>query len=111
MGSELLNIVADTHTWIWWAIRSAELSASAKSALDSADLVLVPAICLWEVGMLVEKQRFKLFADVREFFSVGLQPGRVEIVPITSAIAARSSEFGSTLHRDPADRLIAANAL
>ncbi len=111
MGSKLVNVIADTHTWIWWVIRSDELSISAKSALDSADLVLIPAICLWEIGMLVEKRRVRFLADVREFFSVGLTPGRVEIAPITAAIAARSSEFGSTLHGDPADRLIGATAI
>ncbi len=61
--------------------------------------------------MLVEKGRASFESGLRAFFSGGIVPGRIEIAPITQAIAARSSEFGSTLHGDPADRLIYATAV
>jgi PIN domain nuclease of toxin-antitoxin system len=104
-----LNLVADTHAWIWWVTRSAELSRTAAGSLDSAELVLVPAISLWEVVMLVEKGRIPLRQGARAFLDEALAPGRVEVAPLTPRVAARSADLMQL--RDPADRLIAATAI
>jgi len=106
-----LNVVADTHAWVWWIMRSGNLSKAAEESLSSADKVLVCAISLWEVAMLMEKGRIPVRSNVRDFLDAAIAPGLMEVVPITPAIAARSNEFGSILHGDPADRLIAATAL
>lgn len=92
-------------------MRSGNLSKSAEESLSAADKVLVCAISLWEVAMLMEKGRIPVRSNVRDFLDAAIAPGLMEVVPITPAIAARCSEFGSTLHGDPADRLIAATAL
>ena len=106
-----MNVVADTHTWVWWILRTDNLSTAAKDSLQSADQVLVSAISLWEVAMLMEKGRIPIDRSVQDFFDHALAKRRIEVVPISTAIAARCSEFGTTLHGDPADRLIAATAL
>lgn len=106
-----MNVVADTHTWIWAVTRSADLSTLARTALESADVVLIPAICMWEVAMLAEKGRVEAVNGVRAFFEIAFVPGRTELVPLSPAIAARSAELGASMHGDPADRLIAATAL
>ena len=106
-----MNVVADTHTWIWAVTRSSNLSNLARTALESADIVLIPAICMWEVAMLDEKGKVEAMNGVREFFEIAFVPGRMELVPLTPAIAARSAELGPGVHGDPADRLIAATAL
>lgn len=92
-------------------MRSGDLSSTAARALTAADLVLLPAVALWEVAMLVEKGRIPTRGTVRDFFATAIVPGRIELAPLTPAIAARSSELGARMHGDPADRLIAATAL
>ena len=106
-----MNVVADTHTWIWAVTRSSNLSNLARTALESADIVLIPAICMWEVAMLDEKGKVEAMNGVRAFFEVAFVSGRMELTPLTPAIAARSAELGPGMHGDPADRLIAATAL
>ena len=106
-----MNVVADTHTWIWAVTRSSNLSPLARTALESADIVLIPAICMWEVAMLDEKGKVEAMNGVRAFFEIAFVPGRMELAPLTPAIAARSAELGPGVHGDPADRLIAATAL
>ena len=96
-----MNVVADTHTWIWAITRSPDLSALARTTLESADVVLIPAICLWEVAMLQGKGRVEAMHGVREFFEVAFSPGQFELVPLTPAIAARSAELGASVHGDP----------
>ena len=61
--------------------------------------------------MLDEKGKVEAMNGVREFFEIAFEPGRMELVPLTPAIAARSAELGPGMHGDPADRLIAATAL
>lgn len=92
-------------------MRSENLSKSAEESLSSADKVLVCAISLWEVAMLMDKGRIPVHRSVRDFLGDAIAPGRIEVVPITPGIAARSGELGQTMHGDPADRLIAATAL
>lgn len=106
-----MNLVLDTHAWIWLVTGSASLSLAARDAVADADVMFVPAICLWELGMLVDKGRVQVPHGLRAFFDASLIPGRMEVAPITPSIAARTVEFRNALHGDPADRLIAATAL
>ncbi len=61
--------------------------------------------------MLVQKGRFRVDRPVLEFLRDGLAWAGVELLPLTSAIAARSGNLGVEMHGDPADRLIAATAM
>jgi PIN domain nuclease of toxin-antitoxin system len=58
-------IVLDTHVWIWWTSSPSSLSKRARAALERDDELLVPAICCWEVGMLVAKKRLELDREQR----------------------------------------------
>ncbi len=52
-------ILLDTHIWIWWVNKSAELSVAKEAALSScrSEGYGVSAITCWEVAKLVEKGR------------------------------------------------------
>lgn len=90
---------------------SSEISVAARRQLDAEERVLVPAICLWEIAMLVQKGRFQVDRPVQDFLRDGLAWNGVELFPLTPAVAARSGALGAAMHGDPADRLIAATAL
>ncbi len=57
-------IILDTHAWIWWLNETDKLSHHALNAIEQADEIGVPAICCWELAMLVSKQRIGLSMDV-----------------------------------------------
>ena len=106
-----MNVVADTHAWVWWLLRDPRLSEAARDAMERAGTVYLPAISLWEVAMLVEKGRIPLTLPVEEFFAAALESGRMEVAPLSPSVAALSVSPGLTEHGDPADRLIAATAV
>jgi PIN domain nuclease of toxin-antitoxin system len=104
-------IVVDTHAWLWWNAEDANLSAAARTALDEAAEVAVPAIVCWEVALLASLDRIRLALPVREWLDRALGRPNVRLLPLSLDIAVLSNSFGDVLHRDPADRMIAASAL
>lgn len=105
-----MKYLLDTHTLIWIAAGSPQLSARIRLLLDQN-----PAGAFGQAAIsLVE------FARLGKAGAVGLEPDpiawmedlahRFEILPLTPAIAWRSAAL-DWAHRDPADRLICATAL
>lgn len=106
-------VVLDTHTWIWWANQSSELSAKAGEAINKAvqaESVCISSISAWEVAMLVKRQRLVLTLDVHEWINTSAALPFVRFVPISNDIAVAAVNLPEPLHNDPADRLIAATA-
>ena len=110
MGSGPL-IVLDTHVWIWWVDHAGRLSPSARRAIDHASRIGISAISLWEVGSLTERGRIRTSRSTLEWLEAGLSLPRVELLPLTPAVAATAVRLGGTALGDPADRIIAATAL
>ena len=107
-------IVLDTHSWVWWANGSDELSRAARTRTEAAlreDRLLVSSIRVWEVAMLVERGRLRLAIAVDEWVGQAERIPGLRFVPVTNAIALRSMQLPGRFHKDPADRIIVATAL
>jgi PIN domain nuclease of toxin-antitoxin system len=104
-------IILDTHVWLWWTNESTKLSSRAEEVIQEAALIGIPAICCWEVAMLVDKSRIGLSMSVEAWFELALQRPNVKLMPLTPAIAALSTQLPEDFHGDPADRLIVATSL
>ena len=104
-------IVLDTHVLIWMDADDAALGPQARARIAqewSAGEVAVSAISFWECAMLVEKGRIVLPLAVEGWRGGLLSAGLFEI-PLDGRIALAAAGFAD-LHRDPADRFIAASA-
>ena len=104
-------IILDTHAWLWWMNESTKLSFKAKEAIQEATLIGIPAICCWEIAMLVDKSRIGLSMGVEVWFELALKHPKVNLLPLTPAIATLSTQLPENFHGDPADRLIVATSL
>ena len=104
-------IILDTHTWIWWASEPGRLGRKAARLIRSARSVGVAAISCWEVATLAEKNRIRLDRSPLDWIEEALTLPRVELFPLTPAVAVRAAQLGPDFPGDPADRLIAATAL
>lgn len=104
-------IILDTHTWIWWVNKSNQLSPNALVVIQQADQIGIPAICCWELAMLVSKQRIGLSMDVSIWLDLALQYPKVQLLELTPEIAVLSTRLPGKFHGDPADRLIVASSL
>ena len=104
-------IVIDTHVWVWWQADPKRLSKRAARALKNAKSIGIPAICLWEFSMLVQRDRIRIDRSALEWLNDALDVPGVRIVELTPSVAVQSTRLPSTFHNDPADRLIVATAL
>lgn len=102
-------IVADTHTFVWWAHRREKLAAAAHETLRSADLIVISTITCWEISMLVAKRRFEFDVDARTWIVRALVSTGIEAFPLPVEAAVRAGELEEL--RDPADQMIVATAL
>lgn len=104
-------IILDTHAWLWWTNESTNLSSKAFDVINKTDLIGIPAICCWELAMLVAKGRIGLSMDVQVWLDVALQRPKVKLLPLTPEIAVLSTRLPGDFHGDPSDRLIVASCL
>ena len=100
----------DTHTWVWLFSAPDRLSRRALDAVESADLVFVPAIACWELALLTARGRVAVSIPLPRWFDEAFADPRFRLAPLTPAIAIRAAEL-DWKHRDPADRLIVATAI
>lgn len=99
-----MRLLLDTHVAIWWDM-GAPLSSAAKHAIRDADDVYVSAASAWEVA--IKAALGKIRSD-RSFAELCADSGFLEPpVLMRHTEALQSLE---TLHRDPFDRLLVAQA-
>lgn len=105
-------ILLDTHVLIWWANGEPErLSAAAIAAIEAEEQQrLVSAISCWEAAMLVERGRLGLNVDIERWLNLVASVPRLQLLPLSPAVAVASTRLPGTFHADPADRFLVAQA-
>ena len=104
-------IVLDTHVLVWLDQGLPNLGPRCRGLADGAleeDALTVSAITFWEVAMLVARKRLALELTVDQWRRDLLAAGLREI-PVDGRVGVRAVSL-TGLHRDPADRIIAATA-
>lgn len=109
-------IVLDTHALVWWVSGDAQLSEGARATIDEElarddGLVLVSAISVWEIALLVQKERLVLSMSVDDWVANASAIEGLQIVPVDAHLAIESTRLPGRFHQDPADRLIVALAM
>jgi PIN domain nuclease of toxin-antitoxin system len=108
-----LNVVLDTHMWVWWLTPQSELRRAERDALDrAADAreLYISAISLWEVQLLYAKQRLDLPVPFAEWIARAADPRVVSVLPLDVDVILAVDSLPPSFHGDPADRLIVATA-
>jgi PIN domain nuclease of toxin-antitoxin system len=107
-------IVVDTHIIIWDALCPGKISKKARNAINTANSgegIIFCDISLWEIAMLLKKERFKIDIDYKSFISLVLNSNKYTIWGITPEIAELSVNLPPGINKDPADRIIAATSI
>ena len=108
-----MKYVLDTHTWIWWQMHPKKLSAKVRTLLATPrryEELLLSAISPWEFSKLIEKGRLGISCNPEEWISEALAMPKLRLVPLTPAIAYRSTSLPQPFHGDPGDQIIVATA-
>lgn len=107
------KFLLDTHIWIWLANGSPELSAEIIECINTAGndgKIYISAISVWEVAMLVAKNRISIKMPIQEWVKQSLfQPG-LKLIPLYPEIAIESTTLPGEFHGDPVDKIIIATA-
>ena len=105
-----MKLLLDTHIWIWSVLAPEKLGKKVAQALTDRDNELwLSPISIWELSILVRKNRIKLAGDFHAWVSTALSQTTFREAPITNDVAAEISKIRFS-HRDPADHFIAASA-
>lgn len=113
ISSSKKGILLDTHTWIWLFNGSTELSKDVIVEIDrfgNQGKVFISAISVWELSMLVAKNRVILSKPIHQWVEESLNQPGFNLFVISPEIAIESSFLPGEFHGDPADRMIVATA-
>ncbi len=102
-----MNLLLDTHVFLWAATGGSQLSAQALAAIqDGKNVVFVSAATAWEIA--IKKGLGKLTVPNSDYFEE-LRLNRFTPLDITSSHALAVEKL-PPLHRDPFDRILVAQA-
>ena len=107
-------ILLDTHAWIWFVSNPELLSVHAMEKINEAvgkKAVLISSISVWEVSLLVKRNRLALTMDLNDWISRSESLPFFSFLPVDNEIAHQSVQLPPPLHDDPADRIIIASAM
>jgi PIN domain nuclease of toxin-antitoxin system len=100
-----MRLLLDTHVLLWALSRPAKLAAQTRKKIDEAE-VFVSAASIWEIG--IKSALGKLNTTAGEILAA-VEPAGFRMLSITGEHAAKAAEL-PPLHKDPFDRLLAAQA-
>jgi PIN domain nuclease of toxin-antitoxin system len=101
----------DTHTALWWWTELPRLSAVARDVLESTDLpIAVSAASAFEISLKWRLGKLPHLGDPRNSYEPLMSRNGFAELKVTSEHAIRAGTLAGT-HRDPFDRMIAAQAL
>lgn len=102
----------DTCAALW--IVSNEIRQDAADALsasrDSGLATFVSPITAWEIGNLARKGRFKSSYTPQRWFETLMSVPDTKLALLTAEVLMESALLPGNIHKDPADRIIAATA-
>ena len=106
-----MRLLLDTHAFLWWVHDAKELSRRARSAIaDPRNEALLSLASCWEMAIKLSLGKLRLPGPIERFIPEQLAINGFRQIDIGFRHVARVA--GLTFHhRDPFDRLLAAQAL
>ena len=112
VGSSQVNLLLDTHIWLWSHAEPDRLSKRVTGALaDDLNQLWLSPISIWEFLLLTERGRVRVRGGTppAEWVEAALSRAPMHDAPLTREVAVRSRSVRLD-HEDPADRFLAATA-
>lgn len=105
-----MRILVDTNALLWWLLDSEKLSKKARQAISNpAHAVYVSAASGWELATKVRIGKLEEARALLQDLPHRLAAERIDVLPIDLAAALLAGSMAHA-HRDPFDRMIAAQA-
>src|SRR5208282_851307 len=105
-----MNLLLDTHIWIWNDTAPEKLTSEINRELASTENQLwLSPVSIWEVTVLLEKRRINLKQDFRTWVDESMRDLQLQEAAITWEVA-NELRYTMLSHRDPGDRFLVATA-
>lgn len=106
-----MTLLLDTHALLWWWSEPHRLSARVSALVrDSANRVLVSAASAWELATKVRIGRYPGGYQIVAQWEERLRASRFDELAMTARHALKAGSLAGD-HRDPFDRMLAAQSL
>ena len=104
------RLLLDTHALLWWLADPAQLSAKADAAIGDPDhQVFVSAASAWELATKVRLGKLEIAQQLLSELPDVVESQGFQLLPIRFSHGLRAGGYPQA-HRDPFDRLLAAQA-
>jgi PIN domain nuclease of toxin-antitoxin system len=104
------TVAADTHAAHWYFENDRRLTAAAADAMDGADRILLPSMCLVEIIYLIEKGRVHEAVLPRLLAELNNPATTLELAPLDLGVVLALEDIPRSEVPDLPDRVIAATA-
>jgi PIN domain nuclease of toxin-antitoxin system len=105
-----MRLLIDTHVFLWFVNNTKELSSTARNLVaNRQNLILISIASLWELSIKTAQGKLTIDGGY-ERVEIDLNINSFEILPINFQHTLRQNQL-TFHHRDPFDRMIAAQAL
>lgn len=105
-----MNVLLDTHVWLWSLIDESRLAPAVRRVLGAEDTqVWLSPISVWEALILAERGRIDLGMPVERWIPAATANVGIREAPLTFEVARESRRIRLDTN-DPADRFLAATA-
>lgn len=105
-----MNLLLDTHAFLWFISDDASLSVAARAAIvDAENQVWLSAASAWEITIKFGLGRLPLPDEPDRFIPAVRERAGIDLLPIGEAEACQIHKL-PPLHRDPFDRILVAQA-
>lgn len=106
-----MKVLLDTHTLLWATLSPASLSREAATIIaDESNEILVSTACAWEIATKVRIGKLPGAETLERNFLDVMDAAGYTLLAIDASSALRAGRFMGE-HRDPFDRILAAQAL
>ena len=106
-----MRLLLDTHAFLWWVQDARELSKKARAAIaDPENECRLSLVSCWEMAIKQSLGKLRLPTSIERFIPEQLASNRFHQLGIEFRHVTRVAALAFH-HRDPFDRLLAAQAL
>lgn len=106
-----MKLLLDTHVLFWFLADDGKLNTQLRRRiLEEAEVSYVSAVTGWEIAIKVKIGKWPEAAPLLPGLSEKIIAAGFELLPLTLAQSEKAGSFDLS-HRDPFDRLLAAQAL
>lgn len=110
-----MNLLLDTHAWLWFALGDSQLSGVAKAEiLDPSNVKFISPVSYWEISIKIRLGKYVLANPYKQFMEQAIAGNGFQYLHISTD----HTELVTTLpfphgdhHRDPFDRMLISQAI